>query len=328
MKWLLSLLILSCNDNLLSKHTIEEKYIYPSYYDVWVETDTAIIEVEVYVEDTSEPDPIWVDSFIQPSATAGVDIIWVIDPSGSMNVHKTRVLQGIEDMLNALPQVNWRLAIISADQNVAAQDSDFPLLPGDSVGDAQSMYTSSVVGHYEAGMYAIYNYIENNSFSSNWLREDASLLIVFVSDEEDQSTSQFPVASDFTDWLDGQRDSVYVASIVNFEQAQSQCTTVNPIYVGYRYMDVAQYYNGQVLDICSTDWSAGVIDAANGAVPYTEYPLSEVPADYNYITVFVDGVVYHDAYWDYNPVGNKIEFILGPPGGALVEIAYYYSSGN
>ena len=115
--WLLS--FFSCSDGLLVKHTVEEKYIYPSYYDVWVETDTAIVEVEIYVEDTSEPDPIWVDSFEQPSASSGVDIIWVIDPSGSMMQHKTRVIAGIEDMMNALPQVNWRLIIISADQNTA-----------------------------------------------------------------------------------------------------------------------------------------------------------------------------------------------------------------
>ena len=328
MIWLLSSLLLSCNDNLLSKHTVEEKYIYPSYYDVWVETDTAIVEVEVYVPDTSEPDPIWVDSFVQPAANSGVDIIWVIDPSGSMNIHRTRVLQGISDMMSALPQVNWRLTIISAANNTALNDADFPLLPGDTVADAQADYQNSVYGYLEAGMYAVYNYIENNSSSANWLREDASLLIVFVSDEEDQSQTQFPLVSDFTKWLDVQRESVYVASIVNFEQANSQCTNVNPIYVGYRYMDVAQYYNGQIIDICSSDWSAGVIDAANGAVPYTEYPLTEVPSDYNYITVFVDGAVYHDAYWDYNPVGNKIEFILEPTGGSLVEIAYYYSSGN
>ena len=59
MLWLL-LSLLSCNENLLSKHTVEEKYIYPSYYDVWVETDTAIVEVEIYITDTSEPEPIWV----------------------------------------------------------------------------------------------------------------------------------------------------------------------------------------------------------------------------------------------------------------------------
>ena len=327
MIWLLGL-IFSCNDSLLSKHTIEEKYIYPSYYDVWVEVDTAIVEVEVYVEDTSEPDPIWVDSFVQPSGSDGVDIIWVIDPSGSMNVHRNRVLSGIGEMMNALPQVNWRLAIISADYNTSKNDANFPLLPGDTVSDAQSVYTSAVYGYLEAGFQAVYNYIADNSFSSNWLREDASLLIVFVSDEEEQSLASFPVVSDFTDWLKEQRDSVYVASIVNFEQSLSDCSTVNPVNVGYRYMEATSDFGGQIIDICSTDWSAGVLDAANGAVPYSSYPLTETPADYNYITVFVDGIVYHDAYWDYNPVGNKIDFILEPAGGSLVEIAYYYSSGN
>jgi hypothetical protein len=327
MLWLFGVL-LSCSDSLLSKHTVEEKYIYPSYYDVWVETDTAIIEVEIYISDTADPDPIWVDSFVQPSGTDGVDIIWVIDPSGSMQAHQTRVLQGIADMMNALPTVNWRLAIISADQNHSVSDSVFPLLPGDTVINAQSIYQASVVGSLEAGMYSVYNYIEHNSFSSNWLREEASLLIVFVSDEEDQSTAQFPLVSSFTDWLSAKRSSVYIASIINFTQEDSQCNSVNPINVGHRYTEAAQHYNGQVLDICSSDWSAGVIDAANGAVPYSSYPLTEVPADYNYISVFVDGMVYHDAYWDYNPIGNKIDFILEPSGNSLVEIAYYYSSGN
>ena len=319
--WLLS--FLGCSDALLSKHTIEEKYVYPSYYDVWVETDTAIVEVEVYVDDTSDPDPIWVDSFEQPSASSGVDIIWVIDPSGSMNSHKVRLLQGISDMMGALPQVNWRLAIISADYNRSLLNQDFPLLPGDTASDAQAMYQNAVTGGLEAGFQALYNYMEDNPFTPNWLRDDASLLVVFVSDEEEQSVSQYPMVSDFTDWLDTQRDSVYVASIVNQDPAVSTCNS-NPLYTGHRYMDAASYYNGQVIDICSEDWSAGVIDAANGAVPYSSYPLTEVPANYNYITVFVDGIVYHDAYWDYNPNGNRIDFILPPAGGTLVEIAYYY----
>ena len=90
----LLLALFSCaQDNLLSKHSVEEKYIYPSYYDVYVSTDTAIVEVEVPSEDTGT-DPIWIDSFEQPNATAGVDILWVIDPSGSMNSHRTRLLAG------------------------------------------------------------------------------------------------------------------------------------------------------------------------------------------------------------------------------------------
>ena len=312
-------------DNMLSKHTIEEKYVYPSYYDVWVETDTAVIEVPV---DDTGTNPIWVDSFEQPNASAGVDILWVIDPSGSMHSHRTRLLQGINDMMGAMPAVSWRLAIISADPTYAVNDSNFPLLPGDSAADAQTMYSNSVMGGREQGFEAAYAYIENNAMASSWMREDASLLIVFVSDEEEQSDTMFPAVSNFTDWLDEQRSSVYVASIVNHEQAVSECTYVNPMYVGYRYMDAATYYSGQVLDICSTDWSGGVVDAANGAIPYSSYPMTHSPANVNDIVVFVDGSVYHDAYWDYNPAGNRIDFILEPAGGTLVEIAYYYSSSN
>ncbi len=317
------LALLSCtNDNLMSKHTVEEKYIYPSYYDVWVETDTAIVEVEVPVDDTGT-DPIWVDSFEQPNATAGVDIIWVIDPSGSMVSHRTRLLAGISDMMASLPSVSWRLTIISADPGRAVNSADFPLLPGDSGSDAQNMYSNSVTGGLEQGFKAVYEYIENNPFSSSWMRDDASLLVLFVSDEEEQSTSMFPDVADFTDWLDEQRSSVYVASIVNHDPSVSDCNS-NALHTGDRYMDAANYYSGQVLDICSEDWSGGVLDAANGAVPYSSYPLSHVPLYTDNIVVFVDGIVYHDAYWDYKPSGNRIDFILEPPGGSLVEIAYHY----
>ena len=192
----LLLALFSCGqDNMLSKHSVEEKYVYPSYYDVWVETDTAIVEVEVPVDDTGT-DPIWVDSFEQPSATAGVDVIWVIDPSGSMTSHRTRLLAGIADMMSAMPAVSWRLTIISADPRISVNDSDFPLLPGDGASDATAEYSSSVTGAYEQGFEAVYEYIENNPMAASWMREDASLLIVFVSDEEEQSTSMFPMVCD------------------------------------------------------------------------------------------------------------------------------------
>ena len=209
--YLFLVVLAGCSDQLLTKHSIEEKYVYPSYYNVYVETDTAIIEVPI--EDTAE-EPIWVDSFVQPTSSDGVDIIWVIDPSGSMISHKPRVLTGIEDMINALPlNISWRLAIISADQNHSVNDMTFPLLPGDTVADAQAMYQNSVTGGYEAGFWSVYRYIEENPFAANWLRDEAALLVVFVSDEEEQGTSTFPLVNDFTSWLDEQRQGVFVASI-------------------------------------------------------------------------------------------------------------------
>ena len=322
MMYLLLALFSCAQDNMLSKHSVEEKYIYPSYYDVYVSTDTAIVEVGVPADDTAT-DPIWIDSFEQPNATAGVDVIWVIDPSGSMTSHRTRLLAGISDMMAAMPAVSWRLTIITADPRYSVSDVDFPLLPGDGAAEAQAEYASSVTGALEQGFEAVYEYIENNPMASSWMRDDASLLVVFVSDEEEQSTSSFPMVSDFTDWLDEKRSSVYVASIVNHDPSVSTCN-YSPINNGDRYMAASNHYSGQIVDICSEDWSGGVLDAANGAVPYSSYPLSHTPLYVDNIVVFVDGSVYHDAYWDYKPATNRIEFILEPPGGSLVEIAYHY----
>ena len=97
--------------------------------------DEFIIEVEVVVPG----DPIgqqWVDSFVQPGGVDGVDILWVIDTSGSMIVYQNRLLAGIEAMLNALPSSDWRLAMVANHPPAAAQEDQFPLVPGDDIVDA------------------------------------------------------------------------------------------------------------------------------------------------------------------------------------------------
>lgn len=323
MRWLIFLFLtmFGCTETGINKHTVEEKYIYPSYYDVYVE-DSGIV-----IEDTADEEqfPVWVDSFNQPTEFNGVDILWVIDPSGSMNNEKQYIIAGIEAMINALPNVNWRLVIISTDYRNSSQSMDFPLMQGDSVADAIAMYNSAVGGGLEAGFDAVYEYVENNQMAQNWMREDAALLTVFVSDEEEQSNRFLPTASDFISWYTGLRDNVFVSSIVNLSPAESLCN-LQDLHTGYRYIDAANHFNGQVIDICSTDWSAGVADAAAQITPYEYYDLSYIPVDPTMIGVFVDGQPYY--YWHYSTSHNRVYFDVIPGEGALVEIAYNYDSNN
>ena len=323
MRWLIFLFLtmLGCTETGIVKHTIEEKYIYPSYYDVYVE-DSGIV-----IEDTADEEqfPVWVDSFEQVSESSGVDIIWVIDPSGSMNNEKQYILAGIEAMMLALPNVNWRLVIISSDYRQSGQSMLFPLMQGDSAHDAIAMYNSAVMGSQEAGFDAVFEYIENNQMAQSWMREDAALLTVFVSDEEEQSNLFLPAVSDFTDWYSNLRDNTFVSSIVNLDPSNSLCNN-NNVYTGYKYIDAANYYNGQVIDICSTDWSAGVADAAAQVIPYEHLDLTYIPVDPTMIGVFVDGQPYY--YWHYSPSHNRVYFDVIPDPGALVEIAYNYDSNN
>ena len=311
------LTLLGCSDSTLVKHTIEEKYLYGSYYDVYVQ-DTATI----YVDDTGEDWPIWVDSFVQPGETSGVDILWVIDPSGSMNDDKPRVLAGIQAMMNSLPSVNWRLMIIPGDFRHVSALNEFPLLPGDSYNDALAMYNSTIIGSLESGFDSVYEYIENNPHSSNWMRENAALLVVFVSDEEDQSTV-FSTVNDFTNWLDGIRPYSFLSSIVNIPNGD--CNAYGP-NIGNRYIDATNHYNGQVIDICTDDWSAGVADATSQVSPYEYLELTEVPIDPTSIVMFVDGSVYN--FWHYSSSHNRVYFDVLPDENSLIEIAYYYDPNN
>jgi hypothetical protein len=288
-------------------------------------TEVVYQEVPVYIyeEVPTDPGEIWIDSFIQPQSVDGVDIIWVIDTSGSMGIYDDELLAGIEAMMLALPSSGWRLAMMSNDPGEASIEAQFPLVPGDSLQDAIDMYNAMGRGHREEGFDAAYEYLVNNSYAQTWLRQDAALLVVFVSDEEDQSDVHFPLVDQFTSWYSSQRNgSAYVASIVNVEQADSVCDRPPSVYnIGYRYMEGTNYFGGTVVDICSSDWSPGVNDASSRLEPAESWPLTHVPVE-DSIRVFINGALNYD--WYHSSTDNTIYFTVIPGGNDLVEIGYRY----
>ena len=98
---------------------------------VEVEVEVPVeIEVPVYVEVEVPVNEgiIWVDSFTQHMSVDGIDIIWVIDRSGSMGTHNDRLIAGVEAMIAALPTSDWRLVMISADARKSIVSTEFPLV--------------------------------------------------------------------------------------------------------------------------------------------------------------------------------------------------------
>ena len=177
------LLFLSCTRDFFIVHDMGE-ISYEAMHDVNT----------FYYEDTSsnldtllDAMPIWIDSFTQPNSVNGVDIIWVIDRSGSMHDEAAQITLGIETMMNALPQTQWRLVMINISSINSINHQDFPLIPGDTLADAQSMYASLGGSGREEGFKSLQTYVQDNPYSSTWMRNDAALLVVFVSDEDDQS---------------------------------------------------------------------------------------------------------------------------------------------
>jgi hypothetical protein len=294
---------------------VETEIVYETVYEE--------IEVPIYIEVEVPADPglIWVDSFIQPQSVDGVDILWVIDTSGSMYRYDAELMAGIEAMLSALPESGWRLAMMSNDPGAASIEAQFPLVPGDDIVDAEIMYQSMGRGGREEGFDASYEYLMNNVYAQTWLRYDAALLVVFVSDEEEQSDDHFPTVDGFISWYQGLRSgSAYLSSIVNLDPSESLCNT-NAYNNGDRYIEATNHFAGQIVDICAEDWSAGVIDAATRLEPYEYIELTYEPIEES-IRVFINGALNYD--WYYSSTDNTIYFTVIPGGNDLVEVGYRY----
>jgi hypothetical protein len=326
MIWIL--FILSClSDNILT-HEVEKVIYQDREVEVIVEVEKEVEipiyqEIEVLVEDTGQDAAdIWVENFTQPMSVNGVDILWVIDPSGSMADDWPQIIDGISDMISVLPLHGWRLAIIPSDYRFSESVAEFPLVPGDDAAAAESMMNTVVNGSYEAGFDATYGYIMHNPYSQTWMRPDAALLIVFVSDEDEQSQTYFNLTSQFLSWVSGYRHSVFIASIINLDPSVSECINASTMNIGDEYITAANHFNGQIIDICSEDWSSGVADASQQINPHEYWDLVKTPLYNDRIYVFVDGIPNSD--WYYEPAENRIYFTTIPHGNALVEIAYYY----
>jgi len=292
------------------------------------ETETVYVEVPVYIYEEipgdTEYGEIWVDHFTQPLSVDGVDILWIIDTSGSMNRYDPQLIAGIEAMMLALPPSGWRLAMLSNDPYKASIEAQFPLVPGDDIADAMDMYAAMGRGHREEGFDSAYEYIVNNSYASTWMRPDAALLVVMVSDEEDQSDEHFLDVDDFKSWYASQRSgSAFLSSINNVTAADSVCEhPVNSIDIGDRYMEATNYFSGVIVDICAEDWSPGVADASAQLEPHESWELTYEPSDEASIRVFQNGILNWD--WYYEPSDNKVYFTVIPAGNVLVEIGYHY----
>ena len=174
---------------------------------------------------------------------------------------------------------------------------------------------NALTGSREEGFSAFYEYYYNG-YAQTWMRSDAALLVIFVSDEDDQSQSLFPNALDFSYWYSGLRSSAYLASVT------VTTTDCEPL-LGTRYIEAVDALQGQNVDICSEDWTPSIKEVTEELQPHEEWPLTYTPI-YGEAGIFVfsDGVPFFD--WHYDEPSNSVVFDVLPDGEAFIEIAYEY----
>jgi len=270
------------------------------------------------VEDVTEiqPSEVHVDSFIQPSKPEQIDVLVLLDTSCSMNDNYSQVSTGVELLRNDLNAVtnDYNIAFINTSLRdpyfVGTFDNtssiiDFIIAPWALGGDTT-----------EAGFSALYDFANSMPESVTFFRETADKLFIFVSDEEEQSGIPTNI---FADWLRTEFSGVQrdVVSIVTMPDSECEFTDFSA-NVGYKYIELAQHYGKDGIDICS-DWELWLSNSTFLVGPVDFIKLTYTPVE-DSIKVYIDR--FETEQWEYDDETNTVNLFRKPAEGSLVEAAY------
>ena len=311
-----------------------------------------LLDDEAYLEVTSN-DPIrplvkseheglgdyqsYVTDTHEQSGELTSDILFVVDNSCSMSGNQTNLKNNFDDFIAVFSGagVDYHIAVVTTD------DAEFV---GDIItsatADPVAEFVSQInlIGYWgygiEKGLW--FSYVATDTggdaapgSSNGFFRSDAKLVVIYVSDEPDFSTSlsgssgsTTMVYADYVNHLKSLKSSsdLVVAHAVAGDYP-SGCTANGGASFGAGYYDVVNDLGGTFMSICDTDWSVTMEAVASDSMAGATFALSQIPFE-DTITVAVDGV--SSIEWTYNSVYNTVQFNTSflPSEGSIVDITY------
>lgn len=284
----------------------------------------------------------YTDTFTQGDTVGGyADILFVVDNSGSMYEEQANLAQSFDTFINwiAGEKVDFRIAITTTDMDATGEQGLFvgtpPILKNDTPDLIDTFKTNVMVGAngsgYEKGWAAAQaSLTEPLSLNENagFLRENAKLYVIFVSDENDQSEG---MVADYMDTLTalkgGEAERVYYTAVVG--DATTGCSSVNGnADAGTRYLEAVDATGGLFGSICQDDFGTTLqqlafeVSKASGEYHLTKVPIPET------IEVVVEGTMQPADHWEYHADTNSVELYEPyiPEPGATITITYEVES--
>ncbi len=214
------------------------------------------------------------DFTINAGQQAALDLVWVIDNSGSMSDNIAQVRNNFESFVTSVStRIDIKIILLSASQG------SFGLtLPASAVA-AGGVQINRGVGSHDGAQLAA------SSLVTPYFRPNVPHAYVFVTDDDSRmSGSEFLKATA----LIGQTPKVFSFRGIN----QSFFGNCKIAAVGQQYAVMEQGSGGQAFDICLPDWApsfstlAETIKASGGTTTFT----LKGPIGANSLHVFLDGV--------------------------------------
>ena len=160
--------------------------------------------------------------------------------------------------------------------------------------------------------------IQTGGCNDGFYREDATLSLVGVSDEPEQSVNPYTYYVSLFQSMKDDSDDVVMHAIGG--DYPTGCGS-NQAYTGFYEATVAT--GGLFLSICATDFGSHLEALAEGsAADLTSFELTDIPVPET-LEVTVNGIP-TTVGWSYNAVDNSIDFDEDyvPEGGSTIQVYY------
>ncbi len=267
------------------------------------------------VTDRTETQVI-VDSFVQADQLEELDVLVVLDTSGSMSDNYADVADGMDLLRQDIESLtlDYKFGYITMDPTRPSY-----IGPYDSSSTAIDMLMAPSLlpmTMLEEGFGATYSFF-NSEDGLAFRRPEADFLLFLISDEDEQSA----VTADlFYDWMHDEFKDVNhdVVCVINPDDGSEQNTWQNEI--GFKYIELSDLYGKDVVDLQEEDWSAWLSDSSYLTQLKDFIALSEPDPILESIIVYIDQVAIHD--WSYIEETNIVQIGFIPSYGSVVEVGY------
>ncbi|HRK06971.1 MAG TPA: hypothetical protein PLZ57_04315 [Pseudobdellovibrionaceae bacterium] len=259
-----------------------------------------------------------------------VDVLWVVDTSSSMAKHQDRLASQVGLFIDGLNRtgLDYRIAVTSMDMSGSGLRGRFyaqagtpkiltantPNLVSVLAGRLRLGESGSPVERGREAMQAALSSPLASSDNAGFLRANALLNVIYLSDEEDQSPS-----IDYATWLDSIKPPLplggrnWLAHFMGVMPSDPNCFTSEWGFssVGYGYLNLVDASGGSKESICDGNLQRALTNVrARILEVITEFALDRKP-NIASIKVYVDGqLVAQDATngWTYRESTNSIRF--------------------
>ncbi|MBE8221909.1 MAG: VWA domain-containing protein [Bdellovibrionales bacterium] len=234
-----------------------------------------------------------------------IDILFVIDNSGSMGSHQLNLKNQIEYYANEILKIsaiNFRIAILGSD---SLRGFDKPYLTRKTPNVLGVLKSSLLIGSrggaiekFFAPVYEALNIASNNN--KVFLRQDAALNLIFITDTDDQSKISVTEFYNFLLSLKKEDSKIitFAALIKNSkcrgERSHDKITKLN---------NLISISGGTTVDLCS-GYSLELIELAKKVVRQAfVFKLKEVPIYESIVLYYGNKIIPRstDKGWSYNP---------------------------